>query len=383
MPEFAHLADLQIGATKRIANYLLRQMTALEYAMQVTFDRGIRTVVISGDIYDHKSVTREERNAFLNWMFKWDRKGMAILVQPGNHDVVRKRLSDKPGKSGFASVGTNLHDLQLISEQGGFLHSWVQADWEFKLLERNGIRVAMLPLPVGNSDYFRKGLSKIKRLPKKKGGPLVVMLHETVAGAILDNGYSAENVSIMEELGQDHPRVRNAKIWTSIELPDYENVTYWALGDIHKYGRVAPRAYYAGSPLQHKFGERLPKGFLIVDTDHPDNPEFVEITYENSGVKPLVNVTELPPSAYSDEPEAYYKLHLSPGSSVKDIGVLPSSCISVKQAAHVSPELHLQEDEHPLKSVHELAREKVPDEALRQKVITLVKSLAANQGLQI
>jgi hypothetical protein len=112
--------------------------------------------------------------------------------------------------------------------------------------------------------------------------PIVVVLHEQVAGITMDSGFEPEKSS------------------SRIRLKPHADVAYWALGDIHKMQSVLPNAWYSGAPHQVNFGEVLPKGVLVVSTKKPTEPKFVPI---NS--RPLLSLTELPKDVPTD---AYIQL---------------------------------------------------------------------------
>ncbi len=391
MPKFVHTSDWQIGASKKLPGFLKRQMSAINYIYQTAKDRGITTVVVAGDIYDHKKVSLEERYALTELLLRWDRDGISTLLIPGNHDYVRKVGADRAENT--ESIPTSVHDLDLLTQVDAFRGSVIHAEWNHKTVERDGVYYYMAPLPKSEIKWFQEGMAGLPSIPND-GKPIVVLLHETVSGAVVDNGTVVLGLKDKERLGSDHPTVVNAKLWSDIDLPpvgtpdpdypDVERVTYWALGDIHKYGRVAEAQYYCGSPCQHKFGEHPPKGFLIVDTDFPDKPEFVEITYENAGVKPLLNVDELPVEAWSEDPPAFYKLKLSEDGKNKP-KVLPSSCITVQAPDRGSGSIvTIGSGDQPLAGVEEIIRDKAAgDQALARRTRSLIKQLAARLGVQI
>jgi DNA repair exonuclease SbcCD nuclease subunit len=91
---------------------------------------------------------------------------------------------------------------------------------------------------------------------EKHDAPVVVVAHEAVKGSQTDNGY-----------------VLNSKL----HLDEALAVTYWALGDIHLTQRILSNAFYSGAPYQVDFGEGIEKGVLLVDTEAPTEPQFIEL----------------------------------------------------------------------------------------------------------
>jgi len=141
-----------------------------------------------------------------------------------------------------------------------------------------GLHVACMPAAGYRGDElstvvrsFRKSLDLKAEKTGRPPSYFVVMAHEAIAGAYNESGtYKA----------------RGPTIDTSID------VTYWALGDIHKpYQQMAPNAWYPGSPIQHEFGDvSTTRGALLVDLDDPTNPRPLQI----EGVVPLLTLYDKP-----------------------------------------------------------------------------------------
>ena len=248
---FVHTADLHFGGSKILPRFLERQEAAFDQIFDVAFDQNISTVVIAGDIFDEAEPSAEARDLVERKLLEYDAAGFTILLIPGNHDLV--------DRSGYTAI----HYLSMLSEHGRLRNSvftertkYVQVgDTVFCLLVHGrgefseACRRAVI-------DYHESGV-------KVDADHFVMVAHETIRGAQTD---------IKLKTG-DYYRLE-----TGEERPDTSlDVTYWALGDIHKAQAVGPRAFYSGAPLQIKFGDDWPKGVLVVDTEDPDNPKFADI----------------------------------------------------------------------------------------------------------
>jgi DNA repair exonuclease SbcCD nuclease subunit len=253
----------------------------LEWLTRQAVEHEVDAMLIAGDIFDAKHVLPRERDCFMEWLFDHDREAVKsqflTIMIGGNHDEV---------ESGY----THLHGLRRLMQRG-ILQRTIIVDVHAQCLPVQSIRnpaetawVACLPAAGYKGDElstvvraFRKSLDV--KAEKSRAPPryFVVMAHEAIAGAVTETGSY---------------RARGPTIDTSLD------VTYWALGDIHKpYQQMAPNAWYSGSPIQHEFGDVSPeRGALLVDLDDPCNPTCLQI----DGVTPLVTLYDRPDSWPTD-----------------------------------------------------------------------------------
>jgi DNA repair exonuclease SbcCD nuclease subunit len=226
--------------------------------------------LIAGDIFDGKHVLPRERDMFMEWLLDNDKAGrdngsMTAMIN-GNHDEI---------EHGY----THLHGLKRLMERG-VLSRTIVVELRACCLEIvKGLWVAFLPASNYRGDElsvavqaFRKALDiKLERYPDQPKPYFVVMAHEAITGAYNEDGtYKAKG-----------PRLDSSL-----------DVTYWALGDIHKpYQQMAPNAWYPGSPIQHEFGDSsCERGALLVDLDNPTEPKPLRV----EGVTPLVTLYDKP-----------------------------------------------------------------------------------------
>ena len=270
-----HTADLHVGDSRSLPDYLVRQEKMLAEITRIAIDQEVDVVVIAGDVCDAKRMFEREKDMLLKWMVEHDRAGEKhdfwSIFMSGNHDEIE-------------SSYTHLRPHKILADYSMFKRTYV-VEGQPQLIGpiKDQAWFAVLPAPTHRYEgeeindtvaALRKSL--IKKLEAKdksiKDVYFVAMIHEAVDGAV-------------NEIGTHRTR-KGPTISQGI------GVTYWALGDIHKpFQKILPNAWYPGSPIQHDFGDvSQERGVLVVDLDHPEDPKKVLV----EGIVPLVTVTEVP-----------------------------------------------------------------------------------------
>jgi len=244
--KFIHCADIHIGAPACITDNLARTEKAIHNIFSVAAERNIKTVVVAGDLFDIAYPTNEQRDFLERILLGYDAAGYNILAISGNHDLI-----DQTGE-------TAIRYLDIMYEQGRFQHSVITEKTVYHQID-DTVFILFVHKPKLFKSTLTKAIDDLKNssviLDYKH---VVVVAHELIRGSIMDNNYQPKHGEDLDD--------QNAAF-----------VTYYALGDIHKQQRIGPCTYYSGAPHQTKFGEEARKGLLIVDTDNPDNPEFVQL----------------------------------------------------------------------------------------------------------
>lgn len=264
-----HTADLHVGDSRNLPYYLERQRRMLEWLTRQAVEHRVDAFLIAGDIFDAKHVLPRERDMFVDWLLDNDKvgrdNGYVTVMINGNHDEI---------ESGY----THLFGPRRLMERGVLTRTLI-VELHARCIEPvPGLYVACMPAAgyKGNelSTAVRAFRKSLDLKAEKTGEPpryFVVMAHEAIVGAYNESGtYRARGP------GLD---------------PDVD-VTYWALGDIHKpYQQMAANAWYSGSPIQHEFGDvSTERGALLVDLDDPCNPTALQI----EGVVPLLTLYDRP-----------------------------------------------------------------------------------------
>ncbi len=259
MPKFVHTADLHIGKSRTLPDYLERQELMLDSIFKAAESNGTKTVLMAGDIFESKYIRWSEQKAFMERLFAHDASGYTTVLCNGNHDELVTGVS-------------HMWLPSLINDFGGLANTTI-VDGEARLVKLPDMHIGVIP--VIRSNMSTKELSNaVTKLYGKADDdlPFVMMLHATISGSIAETGVSLSG----------GPRIPK----------DCDFVDYWALGDIHKSQQMADKAWYSGAPIQHDFGDSQPKGVLVVTVEKGEEPQ-VELV-ELEGIKPFVTLTKVP-----------------------------------------------------------------------------------------
>lgn len=258
MVRLVHTADLHVGKSRTLPDYLERQSLMIDGIYKVAKSKKANLVLMAGDIFESKNIKWNEQMMFISKLFEYDKKGFTSIICNGNHDEL-------------ATGASHLWLPAMIQNYGGLKNTHI-IDGKPQVVELEDIDLAVIPV-VNNNVSTQELKENVEDMYSHVSGekPFVVMLHATISGANTDTGYSISG----------GPRI-----------PDLDFVSYWAVGDIHKMQQIGERAYYSGSPIQHNFGEEQPKGVLVVDLEKDEEPQ-VDLV-ELKGITPLITIEEKP-----------------------------------------------------------------------------------------
>jgi DNA repair exonuclease SbcCD nuclease subunit len=287
MPKFLHTADLHLNALRRFSKYYLdRIQHCLQSVTTLAEEHGVDFILVAGDIYDRRDITHAERMLLSEWLLNTE---IPVVLISGNHDKRSAEIGD-----------TCLSYLSVLTPN---LTRHLVHDGMPTLVERFGCSLVLLPYQGWmDQELFLILQSLLDRCDPSL--PSVVVLHEAVQGCKNDVGRTI---------------TKDNQIRLDNSFPD---VTYWALGDIHLRQQMGPRAWYSGSPHQTRFDEASDKGVLIVDTDHPEDAEFVPVPSI-----PLLILTE-EPEVWPSSDEAFVQF--------RPDGSYPDSALPMNVELHPS-----------------------------------------------
>lgn len=302
MVRLIHTADLHIGKSRTLPDYLERQEIMLDGIYKVAETRGIKLVLMAGDIFESKNIRWEEQQLFMEKLFEYDAKGFTTVVCNGNHDELATGVS-------------HMWLPAMVQKAGGLKRTYV-VDGEPRVIDLPDLDIAVIPVVNNNMETqeLAAAVTKMWEGTDKDERSFVVMLHATITGSNTDIGYTMTG----------GPRI-----------PDLHFVDYWAVGDIHRSQEIGHNAWYCGSPIQHNFGDAQPKGVLVVEVEKDETPttELVEL----EGIKPLVTITEKP----DEWPTDCYIRYIGPMEGIIE---LPDNVIKTEG---VAPEAEEGEEEGP------------------------------------
>ena len=293
MPKFIHTADLHVGKSRTLPDYLERQELMIEGIFKAADANGTKTVLMAGDIFESKNIRWSEQKAFMERLFAHDAKGHTTVLCNGNHDELATGIS-------------HMWLPSLINDFGGLSNTTI-VDGESRLVKLPDMHIGVIPV-VYNSMSTKDLSDAVAKLYEKADDdlPFVMMIHATITGCTTDTGVSLSG----------GPRIPK----------DCDFVDYWALGDIHKSQQMSDKAWYSGAPIQHDFGDLQPKGVLVVTVEKGEEPQ-VELV-ELEGIKPLITVREVP----EKWPTECYIRYLGPMEGIID---LPENVIKTQGVVHV------------------------------------------------
>jgi exonuclease SbcD len=288
VPKFIHTADLHVGKSRTLPDYLERQELMLEGIFKAAKANDTKTVLMAGDIFESKNIRWSEQKAFMEFLFANDSSGNTTVLCNGNHDELMTGVS-------------HMWLPSLINDFGGLSNTTI-VDGEARLVKLPDMHIGVIPV-VHNNLSTKELSNEVCKLYERADDdlPFVMMLHATITGCTTDTGVSLSG----------GPRIPK----------DCDFVDYWALGDIHKSQQMADKAWYSGAPIQHDFGDVQPKGVLVVTVEKGEEPQ-VELV-ELEGIKPLVTITEVP----EEWPTDCYIRYLGPLEGIMN---LPENVIKIE-----------------------------------------------------
>lgn len=230
MARFLHTADLHLNALRinHRDGYLPRAAWVLDEIAKMATRYDCECIVVAGDVFDRPDTTIAERQLLSDWLGALEVP--AILIS-GNHDSRSSRFGD-----------TCLSYLSALDLGKHFVHDGMP-----RIEERFGCSWLLLPHHGWKDDEFHLIVEAMLE-EARPDLPRVVVCHEAVYGCRTDS---------------DHQLTKSKYI----KLRERSDVSYWAMGDIHKPQRLFSNGYYAGSPHQINFGEEQKRGVLLVDTE--------------------------------------------------------------------------------------------------------------------
>lgn len=220
MFEFIVTSDFHIGSLKNVfADALHKQITEIFKIYKYAASRGIKYVIIPGDLTDTATISDVELIELIKLFLAFDDNIVTYYIA-GNHDY-------------FSVKKSSLGVLECLCEEGLLQNLHIIREPMMKKIE--GTLVNFMPFPHVSFPESKK--------------PYLNFVHLDVDGAVGDNGHLI-------------------KVKKDVDFGE-GNVTI--SGHNHKYQKIASkRLIYCGNPYQKKFSEELPKGFLECKAGYKD-----------------------------------------------------------------------------------------------------------------
>lgn len=231
MIKILHTSDWHCGASRNLPDYLNRWRDMFDELRENISKYNPDVFVVTGDLFDNRTPTEEERNLILSTisLVLVENPKIHVLILEGNHDWNSQELSMLESLStGYLPLGSR---IKIVRDKP-------------EVVKIKGSNFICIPCTQSQTKKSVKKL--VKKLHKDLEGDTYVCMHECFK-SFAENGM---------EVGTE-------------SLPKLSFVKCWMLGDIHKHQFLAKNAWYAGSPLQINFGEKSEKGFVLVKEGKP------------------------------------------------------------------------------------------------------------------
>lgn len=297
---FLQTGDIHIGECRKLdARYLDRYKSVLSQITSLCVEKSL-PLIIAGDLYHSPNITYDERLLGDWWLGDLERNKIPTVLIAGNHD----------------------HKSGEFTTLDGYKHMPFQyvkvIAWQPELVKIG--QTTFLGLSWHN--YSKQDIEQIVNYYKTKLTAdtkyFVPVLHELIYGSKFDGGLISPK---------------------GMTIPIIPEVTYWAIGDIHKHQPTnVKNGYYAGAPMQFKFGDDLEKGIIEVDLENPTKPP----KFHRLNSKPLKIVSNI--DEVNDD--AYYMLRGDFSEVIKghkNANVIKTDWVKTARTAISSVELSLTE----------------------------------------
>lgn len=266
---FLHISDLHIGEGRTLPNYLDRYQKVLWQVFDVLKKHSLNLLLVSGDIFHRVDLTHEEKDLIVKWLSTLEQKKINTFMINGQHDIINPHY-------------THLNTFDILKQTKIFKHIHI-INTIPQLFDMNqfGQDWKLLCIPY-DKKLGEQGLRELYH----KYNPNAIMAHVTIKNTVLSNGF---------------------KLPEGITLPDDLDV-YWFLGDIHNRSYVAKKGWYAGSILQHTFGDTAEHygGMLVLNGE----PQPINFQY-----KPLITIDIDNTDDNWEVPDAWINLKKEKGTS--------------------------------------------------------------------
>lgn len=277
--------DLHVGrgrASWKASVALARSSLLFDVLYETAKREKCQGVLITGDIFDQKNVTNEERE-LVSRKFAQYAPTMPTFVIPGNHDLRSANNSNLDFLAEITEKSNEIPNLHIAFAGKDSL-------WEVE----HGLYIIGASAPLSEDQAWIE--SRVAKLDPDER--YIFMGHSPVKGC------ARNDANWKPEDAED-------RALSLVKASKASEVIWWAFGDIHKRQKLptlAPNAngWYAGSPIQMDFGEAPDRGCLVVAFDWDARRKWFfkgkrYVRLDDKGFAPLVTITEA--SQLDDLPE--------------------------------------------------------------------------------
>ena len=277
---FLQTGDLHVGRGRTAFGervVLERTKRMFDVIFREASEQKCHAVLITGDIFDTKTVTNSEREAVTRKLMQYaGRDGIPTYVIPGNHDLT-------------TATSGNLDYLAEVATSGEVPNLHIAFSHTVEVWEA-APGLSVIGAPVGFSESQTWLDDYVAKLPNDR--QYVFMGHGSIQGCVRnDAGWKPT-------MQEDSKRLSLAN--AAVLAPQ---IVWWAYGDIHKRQKLptlpeGANGWYSGSPIQMDFGEQPDRGALVIALDHEAEGwkfagrRYVRFDTPENGFAPLVTITD-------------------------------------------------------------------------------------------
>lgn len=277
---FLQTGDLHVGRGRTAFGervVLERTKRMFDVIFREASEQKCHAVLITGDIFDTKTVTNSEREAVTRKLMQYaGRDGIPTYVIPGNHDLT-------------TATSGNLDYLAEVATSGEVPNLHIAFSHTVEVWEA-APGLSVIGAPVGFSESQTWLDDYVAKLPNDR--QYVFMGHGSIQGCVRnDAGWKPT-------MQEDSKRLSLAN--AAVLAPQ---IVWWAYGDIHKRQKLptlpeGANGWYSGSPIQMDFGEQPDRGALVIALDQEADGwkfagrRYVRFDTPENGFAPLVTITD-------------------------------------------------------------------------------------------
>ncbi len=296
----------------------------LDAALAAALRAGVDCIVIVGDIFDHNNPHPLDHAEFTDWLFRAKEAGMQVIIIPGNHDY---------GDADYTALEpyTRMRDtVKVITKP--------------TTTTLKHIPVRFYPWSPPDVQH------KIGDIKGKK--PYLIVHHEEIKGAKMDNGWLADGFV---------PRAKDFLVG----------------GHLHTHQWVGKRAIYVGTALPHHWNHNV-KGFTIIKAEMKSGKLVID-TAQAPYIPPFflreLTLKEYKKEAPNEKRLVYYRVIARTGVTLPDdLRIVSRKFIGDKEVANDNKSKPSALSELPSPVTWFLDRMNLPDDK-RKRAMKVLSNL--------
>ncbi len=270
--KFLHTSDWHIGKTIGGRSRIEEYRSALDQVVGIAVEEAVDAVLISGDLYEHRTPSSEADALVFETFVKLFEAGIRVVAIPGNHDGAARFVALAPL---LTKIGVHFVAEVRPPDQGSVIEVPSRDGSETALVacvpfvpeRRFGDAAALFERSESWIESYMTGMAELLKAMSsafRRDRVNVLMAHLFTDGALLGGGE------------------REITIGPAYAIPPSRlpaSPSYIALGHVHLPQTVkgaAAATRYAGSILQLDFGESDPTKSVYVIEAKPDRPARVQ-----------------------------------------------------------------------------------------------------------